>query len=139
MLGVGLLLAAGPGTVLFSQDFEKVAEGAPPEDLQVLNGEYAVKKAEGNGLWSWRRIRWIRTACFLGLRIRVRTRCRRRVWAEASGKRMPEFGVGACGPDSFRLWLMPAVGQLQLLSRSDVMKQVAFKWESGTGCGSSCR
>jgi hypothetical protein len=48
VLGVGLLLGAGSGKVLFSQDFEKVAPGAPPEDLQVLNGEFSVKKVEGN-------------------------------------------------------------------------------------------
>ena len=132
VLGVGLLLGAGSGKVLFSQDFEKVAPGAPPEDLQVLNGEFSVKKVDGNMCLELAPDPLDSDSVFFGAADKNAYTVSARVWAEASGKRTPEFGVGACGPDSFRLWLMPAVGQLQLLSRSDVLKQVGFKWESGT-------
>jgi hypothetical protein len=133
VLGVGgVLLAAGPGKVLFSQDFEKVPEGAPPEELQVLNGEFSVKKVEGNACLELAPDPLDSDSVFFGLADKNAYTVSARIWTEASGKRTPEFGVGACGPDSFRLWLMPAVGQLQLLSRSEVLKQAPFKWESGS-------
>jgi len=129
---VATLLGAAPGKVLFSQDFEKVTEGAPPEDLQILNGEFTVKKIDGNTCLELAPDPLDSDSVFFGPADKNAYTVSARIQAAASGKRMPEFGVGACGPDNFRLWLMPAVGQLQLLSRSDVLKQTPFDFKSGS-------
>ena len=52
--------------------------------------------------------------------------------ATNTGKRFPEFGLGLCGAAGYRLWLQPAVGELQILKGDNVKSTRPYDWKPGT-------
>jgi hypothetical protein len=123
--------ADAPPAPLFAQDFEKLPEGDPPADLMILNGTYSVKKIDGNSVLELAPDPLDSDGFLVGPADQNAYTVTARIQATASGKRTPELGLGACGPGQYRLWLMPAVGQLQLVKADEVKSTVPFKWTSG--------
>jgi len=54
-----------------------------------------------------------------------------RIRAASTRKRFPEFGVGVGGASGWRLWLMPAVKEVQLIKGDEVVARQPYAWESG--------
>jgi hypothetical protein len=135
MVGVGLgaLRAAdAPAPApLYAQNFETLKEGKPPEELLVINGEFEVKKVDGNAVIEMAGDPLESKGILVGPAENNTACVSARIWATASGKRTPEFGVGAGGPGNYRLWVMPAVGEVQLIKGDDVMKARPYAWASG--------
>jgi hypothetical protein len=52
--------------------------------------------------------------------------------ATNTGKRFPEFGVGLAGAAGYRLWLQPAIGELQILKGDNVKTAKPYDWKPGT-------
>jgi hypothetical protein len=57
--------------------------------------------------------------------------CAARIRATSSGKRTPEFGVGLGGAAGFKLWLMPAVNEIQVIKGEEVVAKAPYAWTSG--------
>lgn len=124
------LRAQGPAP-LFAENFEKAAEGNAPEALLILNGVYTVKGIEGNKLLELAPDPLDSDGILFGPGDKNTYTVGARIQSWSTGKRFPEFGVGACGPTGYRLWLMPAVRELQLIKGEEVLKRVPYTWESG--------
>jgi hypothetical protein len=115
----------------YAQNFEKLPAGKPPEELLVINGEFEVKKVDGNAVLEMAGDPLENKGVLVGPTDNNSLCVSARIWATASGKRTPEFGVGAGGPGNYRLWVMPAVGELQLIKGDEVMKAQPYAWTSG--------
>ena len=117
---------------LYAQNFDNLPEGNPPEGILVLNGNATVKKIDGNGLLEISPDPLDSHGILFGPQDQTTYTVSARVQAASTGKRYPEFGAGAYGPGQYRLWLMPAVGQLQLLKGDDLKSSTQYTWTSGT-------
>ena len=121
-----------PPVAFYAQAFDSLEEGAPPENILILNGEFSVVKLEdGNKVLRLAGDPLDTMGALVGPADKNEYSVAARILAESTGRRFPEFGVGACGPGQYRLWLMPAVGELQLIKGEDVLAKVAFAWKSG--------
>jgi hypothetical protein len=124
--------ADAPGQPLFSQDFDTLPDGKPPQDLLVLAGNFHIisidngkaLQVDPNPLDSF--------GLLFGPAELATGTVSARVRATNTGKRFPEFGVGALGPSGYKLWLMPATSQLQIKAGDQVLTHVPYEWKSGT-------
>ena len=122
-----IVLGAGEGAAPYTNDFEK-AETLPAEFL-IVQGQFAVAKEgtnkylelSGEPLDSFGFLAGPEGATAVGARIR----------ASSTGKRMPEFGVGLGGAGGYRLWVMPAAGEIQILKGDEVVAAKQYEWRSG--------
>jgi hypothetical protein len=127
-----LLRGDTPPAPLFSENFDKLPEGEPPkETITVINGEMSVKTVDGNGVLELAANPLDNMGVLFGPKDATTCTVTARIQASATGKRTPEFGLGACGPTRYRLWLMPATGQLQLVNVDEVRATVPYQWTSG--------
>jgi hypothetical protein len=129
---VATLRGDTPPAPLYAQNFDNVPEGNPPEGILVLNGTATVKKIDGNGLIEFSPDPLDSHGILFGPQDQTDYTVSARAQAAASGKRYPEFGAGAYGPGQYRVWVMPAVGQLQLLKGDDVKTSTRYTWTSNT-------
>jgi hypothetical protein len=124
--------AAPAPAPLYVQNFENLKEGEPPEEIQILDGEFAIKKIDNNMLLEMGPDPLKASGILFGPGDKNEYTVSARIKTAATGKRFPEFGLGSCGPNQFKLWMMPATGELQLLSGDDAVAKIPYKWESGT-------
>lgn len=117
---------------LYSNDFEKAPEGDPPKDMAVLNGSFTVKAVDGNKLLELPGDPVDSFGVLFGPEGESHLCVQARIFGTATGKRSPEFGVGLGDSNGYKLWLMPATHQLQILKGEDVVATVPFAWKSGT-------
>ncbi len=128
---VAPLRGDAPAKALYANDFEALPEGKLPADILVLNGEWTIRKVEGNGVIELPGDPLDTMGVLVGPADRNAYTVTARGQSAVTGRRFPEFGVGACGPGQYRLWLMPAVGELQLIRGEDVRTAAPFAWKSG--------
>jgi hypothetical protein len=116
---------------LYQQNFESLAEGKPPEDLLILAGSFQIKAVEGNKVLALDPNPLDTFGALFGPAERDAYTVSARILASNTGKRFPEFGVAALGPNGYKLWVMPATGQLQLKVADELLTHVPFEWKGG--------
>lgn len=122
---------AGPSTQpVLSYTFER--SSVLPEDVLVLAGEFSVKKEEDNAYLELTPVPIDSYGVLFGREDATPTSISARIFASSAGKRFPELGVGLAGSAGYRLRLMPATGQLQLLKNEDVLAIVPYAWTTST-------
>jgi hypothetical protein len=130
-----LLMAAAvraDAPILYSQNFDALNEGNPPEEILILNGAFTIKKIDNNGVMELAADP-VDTCGFLaGPADQSAYTVSARIQAASTGKRTPEFGIGANGTGQWKLWMMPAVGELQLIKGDEVKASVKYDWQSGS-------
>jgi len=132
LLAFPITRAADAPALPYTQNFEKLAEGEPPEEIQILDGEFVIKKVDGNMLLEMGPDPLKPSGILVGPADKNEYQVTARIKTTSTGKRFNEFGIGACGPNQFKLWLMPATGELQILNGDDVEAKTPYRWESGT-------
>jgi hypothetical protein len=126
------LRADAPPIALYVNNFDALPEGPPPADILTLNGEFTIVKVkEGDNALQLAGDPLDTMGALLGPADRNEYAVAARIQTASTGRRFPEFGVGACGPGQFKLWLMPAVGELQLIKGDDVLVKAPYAWKSG--------
>jgi hypothetical protein len=118
-------------TPTYSQDFEKLPEGDPPGEIVILGGMFAIKTVDGNKLLELPGDPVDGYGILFGPEGQAPMAVSARIFATATGKRTPEFGVGLGDTNGYKLWLMPAAKQLQILKGEDVKATAPFDWKSG--------
>ena len=125
------LQADSPPVPLYANAFDSLPEGEVPKDILILNGEFAIKKLGDNTVLQLAADPLDTMGALVGPADRNHYMVAARIQSAATGRRFPEFGVGACGPNQLRLWLMPATGELQLIQGDDVKATAKYDWKSG--------
>jgi hypothetical protein len=127
---VGTLRGDQSPAPLYAQNFENTAPDKLPDGIMLFGGTAAVKKVDGNGVLEMAPDPLESHGILFGPQDKADYTVTARVQAAATGKRFPEFGVGAYGPGQYRLWVMPAVGELQLIKGDEVKKSAKYAWQS---------
>ena len=126
-----LLLAAAPSTQpTLSYTFENLT--ALPDDILVLSGEFSIQKENNNSFLQLAPSPIDSHAILLGHESSTPTSISARIFASNTGKRSPEFGVGLAGAAGYKLRLMPALNQLQLLKNEDTLASIPYTWPPST-------
>lgn len=124
--------APSPTKPLYANDFEKLPDGNPPEDMVPLSGNFTVKTVDGNKLLELPGDPVEGYGILFGPDNESLLSVSARIYGTATGKRTPEFGVGLADSNGYKLWLMPATNQLQLIKGEDVKATAPFPWKSGS-------
>lgn len=115
----------------YRTDFEKAELNAPPADLMVLNGDFAVKEEAGNKFLELPGAPLDTFEALFGPNSLENTAVAARIFATASGRKLPAFGIGLNGVGGYKLRVSPAKRTLELF-RGDAFKTaVPLKWQSG--------
>ena len=126
-------LAAAPLTLPqpYSNDFEKAEIGKVPEELMVLDGTFAVQQIEGNKCLELAADPIGAFGALFGPDGVAAMEVKARIWAAGTGKRLPEFGIGADDAGGYKLFIVPTLHVVQLRKGDDVIASAPFEWKSG--------
>lgn len=116
----------------YVNDFEQAEVGATPADVMVLMGDFSVRREKDNSFLELPGAPLESFGLFVGPEKASPSACGARIYGTRTGKRFPEFGVGLGGASGFKLWLMPAVNELQIVRNDQVLAAVPYSWASGT-------
>lgn len=135
-LGVLSLLAAAPAgdAPLYANDFSNLAPGKLPEDqFLALAGEFAVKDVDGNRVVELTGTPFDSFGMlFAAAPAQPACTVSARIWAGTTGRRFPEFGVGANDTGGYKLWLMPRTKQLALRKADQTVATAPYEaWQTG--------
>ena len=136
MLLVVCSLALAPGAVPepkgYANDFENSEPGKVPADIMVLDGTFAVRKVEGNKCLELAGDPIGSFGVLFGPDGLAAMEVKARIWAAASGRRFPEFGIGADDVGGYKLFLAPGRRDLELRRGEQTRASVPCDWSTGT-------
>lgn len=129
-LSCALALGAAP----YRNDFSGAKPGPLPEGLQRINGDFTVARAEGNTFLELPGDPLDTFGVLFGPAEHAEVDVSARAWSKTSGRRYPEFGVGAGDIGGFKLMLLPAQKKLELRKNDHVVATGPYEadWKSGT-------
>src|SRR5580658_5092937 len=94
----------------YFNDFQKVPLGKPPDDLMIMNGSFTVAEEAGRRFLELPGDPLDTFGVLFGPPDSNTLDVSARIWADSTGKRFPEFGIGANDAGGYKLWLWPATG-----------------------------
>jgi hypothetical protein len=119
-LGFAALAAAPADPPLFAENFDTAAAGKPGKDFLLFAGAFEVKDAGGgNNVLELPGDPLDTFGAMFGPADQSLIDVRAKVWAASTGKRFPEFGIGAADVSGYRLLLLPRQKRL-VLRKADV-------------------
>ena len=129
VLGAGEEAPSGP----YSLDFESLQPGAKlPDDILILNGKFAVREVDGNKLLELPAGPLDSFGLLFGQSDHAAVDVTARVHAAATGRRYPEFAVGAGDAGGHKLWVLPGRKELVIRKGDEPVAVVPLAaWESG--------
>ncbi len=128
---IALAAAQPTGPQTYTNDFEKAETGKVPDDIMVLDGTFEVRQVEGNKCLELAPDPIGAFGALFGPDGVTAMDVKARIWATGTGKRLPEFGIGADDAGGYKLFVVPAVHVVQLRKGDDVIATAPFEWKSG--------
>ena len=116
---------------LYQTNFEKTKTGEVPEDILVLDGDFAVKQEEGNKYLELPGAPLDAFGFMFGPSARHGNEISARMFGTKKGRRYPVFGIALNGVNGYRLQVAPAKRAIELLKGSAVVANVPFRWGGG--------
>ena len=115
-------------------DFQSYDEGDPPSELTLTDAEskFSIIAESGNKLLRMAPSPIVDGGVLLGSSVKGGVMVSARLRATAKRRSSPRFGVGLHGVGGYRLLVVPAHKELQLMKDDAVVVQVPYLWTSGT-------
>src|SRR5688572_13820047 len=134
VLLAGCLLAADqPPPAPYSLDFENLAPGDPFPDDVLVSGKFAVRQADGNNVLELPGEPLNAFSFLFGPSEHIAVDVTARIRASSTGRRFPEFGVGAGDSGGHKLWVMPGRNELAIRKGDQPAAVVPYEaWKSDT-------
>jgi hypothetical protein len=131
-----LLLAADakPPAGPYSNDFQSVEPGKPPDEFFILNGQFTVAEEASNRFLELAGDPLDTFGLLFGPEGQARLDVSARIGGTSSGRLTPEFGIGTNDAGGYKLWLVPNQHKLQLRKGDDPTPkaEAPYKdWQSG--------
>lgn len=128
---VALSLQAADPKPVYSQDFDKAEIGSQPDELLILDGQFAVKEDSGNKFFELPGAPLESFGFLFGPSEQSDVLSSARILATKQGRKFPTFGLGLCGASGYRLQVSPAKKSLELFKGDTVVTNLPFDWKSG--------
>jgi len=114
--------------VAYSNDFEKAEVGKVPDEFMVLDGPFAVRQVDGNKCLELTGDPIGAFGALFGPAGVSGSEVSARIWASPTGKRFPEFGIGANDAGGYKLMLLPGQNVVELRKGEEPLATAPFKW-----------
>lgn len=127
-----LALADDPATspATFEQDFEKVTVGEAPDDVMVIEGNFAVVAEEGKKFLRVGIEPLAENGIILGPSMKAGGSVEAKIRAYKKRRSYPRFGIGLHGISGYRLRVVPSSGTVELLRNEEVVATEKFDWKA---------
>jgi len=125
------ILADPPATnpSAYFNDFEHAAKGKPGDEFTILNGDFSIREEAGNSFLELPGDPLDTFGLLFGPGDSAALDVCARIWADSTGKRFPEFGIGSNDTGGYKLWLWPAQGTIELRKADDAKASKPFAWK----------
>jgi hypothetical protein len=125
-----LVMAQAPKTI-YQNDFEKAQLNQVPDEFLVLDGDFAVKEADGNKVFELPGAPLDTFGVLFGPSTNAGVCVSARIFGTGKGRRYPSFGVGLNGVAGYKLKVSPAKGVLEIYKGDASAATAPFRWKSG--------
>lgn len=116
---------------LYENDFTKADVGKVPDELMVIDGQFAVREDNGNKVLELPGAPLDTFGVLFGPTESSNVLVSAKVFGTAKGRRYPTFSVGLSGIGGYKLQVSPGKKLLELYKGDAVAKSVPFEWKSG--------
>lgn len=116
---------------LYSQDFSKADVGSQPDELLILDGQFAVKEEGGQRCFELPGAPLESFGFLFGPSEPSGVTSAARIQTSRSGRKFPTFGIGVNGASGYRLQVTPAKKAVELFKGDTVAATAPFDWKSG--------
>ena len=116
---------------LYSQDFSKADIGSQPDELLILDGQFAVKEEGGQRCFELPGAPLESFEFLFGPSEPSGVISAARIQTSRSGRKFPTFGIGVNGASGYRLQVTPAKKAIELFKGDTVAATAPFDWKSG--------
>lgn len=116
----------------FVYDFEAWAEGEPPKDAFVVDGDIKVESKDGNKALVIKPTSIVDASAQLGESANGDEVITARAFASKRGRSMPRFGISVHGNSGHRLILNCAKKQIELSKNDEILKTAPYAWTTDT-------
>ena len=113
---------------LYRADIDNTQVGEIPDDFLVLDGDFAVKKENGNKFIELPGAPLDSFGIMFGPSARHGNEISARIYGTKKGRRYPVFGIAINGVNGYRLQVAPAKRSIELLKGNNVIAKTAFRW-----------
>jgi hypothetical protein len=129
-----LLLGASLGATspTFFEDFEKTPVGKVPDSINVLDGDFSIRDVDGNHCLELAGDPIGGFGALIGPGGLTSCDISARIWAAPSGKRFPEFGIGANDAGGPKLFVTPGTDAIELRWGESTIATSSFSWKPST-------
>jgi hypothetical protein len=117
---------------LYENNFENAALDKAPEDLLVLDGDFAVKQSDGNKYLELPGAPLDTYGVLFGPTTNAGVCVSARIFGTGKGRRYPTFAVGLNGPSGYKLRVSPAKNAIEIFKGDDSVASVPYSWKTGT-------
>jgi hypothetical protein len=133
LTSVGALAADSPTPPAgYFNDFQKTAPGKAPDDMLVLNGEFAVKVEGDNHFLEVSPDPLDAFGALFGPDAVTLADVGAKIYATSTGRRYPEIGVGCGDAGGYKLMLVPGQASLELRRGDETVAHAGYdNWQSG--------
>jgi hypothetical protein len=126
-----IVMAAASAPHEYTNNFESATVGKVPDDIMVLDGTFTIAAERGNKCLELASDPVGEFGALLGPAFGPEVDLKARVWAAASGKRFPEFGIGAGDAGGFKLFVAPGRHVLELRGGEETRASAPVEWKGG--------
>jgi hypothetical protein len=124
-------LNAVSAAVKYQNDFQKADLDSVPEELMVLDGQFAVKEESGNKFLELPGAPLDTFGVLFGPSAKENVAVSARVFGTGTGRKLPAFDVGLNGVGGYKLRVSAAKRALELYRGDGLKTSVPLKWQQG--------
>ena len=121
-----------PAPTSYFNDFSKAEVGKVPDDLMVLDGTFAVRDVEGDKCLELEGTPIGTFGVLFGPAALTTCEVSARIWAQPTGKRFPEFGIGANDAGGYKVFVLPGRSLIELRKGDDAVASARFAWKASS-------
>ena len=119
----------------YSQNFEKLEFGDPPDELFVVEGDFQViAMTDVNKALKLPAIPLVENGALFGKSSKGAMTAEVRVKGEKKRRSYPRFALGVHGISGYRLRVVPAKKQVELVKDEEVVHTAPYTWTTAAWC-----
>jgi len=126
LAGAGMVLTAAP---VYRNGFSETAVGQLPDDLLVMDGQFAVQEVEGNKVLELPGAPLETFGVLFGPSLKDAVAVSARMHGTSKGRRFPAFAVSLGGVGGYKLQVSPAKQAIEILKGEESVASTPFSWK----------